>query len=360
MPKELQNVYGNDKAKSIIEKICESDRIPHAFIFSGPAGVGKFNFALRFSELANINVDKAIVESISKLTEPYIKYLFPLPSKDTDADNEGEGSYDSKILIELNSKIQNPYHSLNIKNASNISINQIRDINKFIYMNVSEVENRFVIIEDAHQMNINSQNAFLKNLEEPPKGIIFVLVTSYPEHLLDTIRSRCQEIKFSPLKKEDLQNIVERYFDTNLKINDDLYLLSEGTLEKLFKFNGSDFSTIKNSVINFLRASIGGRTYTAYNIINEYSDNIEMLLLYFKFIQYWLVDARRTKLGLKSLVYGDYSETLINFIDRYDISALDYIFNNIENYSDFVNRNINLNIVFLNIILTLSQIKRLG
>jgi DNA polymerase-3 subunit delta' len=214
----MNNIPGQKKVKTILNGFLKSSKIPHALLFSGIDGAGKDYHAIKFAQsLASQATDKIHTEKISKqieqLAEPYIKYIFPLPrgKSETESSSPTEKlSADELDLIreQIALKIINPYHKIVIPKANNIKINSIRDIKKFLTLDYSEITKRFVIISEAHLMNEESQNALLKNLEEPPENVIFILCTSQVSKLRRTITSRCWTINFDPLSEEDVAEIL--------------------------------------------------------------------------------------------------------------------------------------------------------
>ena len=84
------------------------------------------------------------------------------------------------------------------KKSDQIRIEQVRDLGDFLAVGTHRAGARVILIYPAEAMNANTQNALLKNLEEPPPGTVFLLVTAQPERLLPTVRSRCLKFPMSP------------------------------------------------------------------------------------------------------------------------------------------------------------------
>ncbi len=156
--------------KEFFEKSTEGNsaswRISHAYIFSGQEMIGKRTFAL---ELAN-RINKAADTDI----HPDIFTVDPSSSE----------------------------------SGESIPIEQIRNAKNFLSLSAYSGPYKFVIINDAEKMTAESQNAFLKILEEPSDSSIIILVSAYPDELLPTITSRCQEIKFSNHSIKDIKKIL--------------------------------------------------------------------------------------------------------------------------------------------------------
>jgi DNA polymerase-3 subunit delta' len=145
------------------------EHFPHAVIFSGPSGSGKFEKALSLAR-------RLAGDERNKEYHPDIHILEP----------EGK--------------------SLRIK------INPIRDIRQQVMLKPLEGKAKVVIFKQAHAMNHEAQNALLKMLEEPPVNVYFILLSSDPGGLLPTVRSRCQKIIFKDLDAAGrLEDASEEY-----------------------------------------------------------------------------------------------------------------------------------------------------
>ena len=100
------------------------------------------------------------------------------------------------------------------KASSEIKIDQIRGAQESISLRPSEGSKKFLIVDGAETLNTAAQNAFLKTLEEPPGDSVIILIASRPQSLLPTIRSRCQEIRFLPLSRQQLAAALEERRDS--------------------------------------------------------------------------------------------------------------------------------------------------
>ncbi len=360
-------IPGQIKAKEILVKICESRRVPHAFLFCGNDGVGKFFTAIQFANILNQKSNQAksdiIYRKISSLQEPYLKLIIPLPrGKGETGDDNATEKLSKEVLLtiadEIKKKTNNPYHKIFIEDANNIKINSIREITKFVNTAIEELEYRFVIIEDAHLMNDQAQNALLKNLEEPPEGIIFILLTSNKDKLLPTIQSRCWQINFEPISAELIRGILILYFsiekETAIKISN----FSEGSVTSALSLLNTDFNYLLEKTISFLRYSLGKKYNLAYrelNIILKQSPN-DSIKIITRLIKVWLNDVVRNKYSLMKYFFEDYKETLEKFNERFNQTMVRKIFNSIDKLEECEVKNINLNVVCLNLIFEIASI----
>lgn len=158
----FEGICGQETVKKRLKNLIDSDRVSSAYIFSGPSGVGKFLMAEAFSrELLGINP---------------------------------ENSPDFKIIEAK-------------KNESSIKIDQIRNLKADISIKPNG-KYKIYIIDGAEKMTVQAQNAILKTLEEPYSYGIIILVTKNEQSLLETIRSRCLNVKFYPLTFDDIKKIL--------------------------------------------------------------------------------------------------------------------------------------------------------
>jgi DNA polymerase-3 subunit delta' len=157
--------------------IHKNEKLPHALIFKGKEGIGKYDFAITFAKsylCQNALSSHLPCESCSSCkwfpdSHPDFKHIAPIESED-------EESSKRKTV-----------------RKKNIVISQIRELSEYLELSAhQEKGRRIVLIEPADSLNQAASNALLKILEEPPENTLFILVTSQAQKLIATIRSRCQ------------------------------------------------------------------------------------------------------------------------------------------------------------------------
>lgn len=164
----FDKIIGQERAVLPLQKALQSDHLSHAYLFMGPAGVGKYTTALALA--------RAIILSSDLQGEAYWR----------------EGVHPDFKLVEKTDK------------KSMIGIEQVtNEIEPWLALKPYRASRRVVIIKDAHLLSLPAANALLKTLEEPPDYAVIILVTD-ENNLLETIISRCQVIKFDLLHEEDL------------------------------------------------------------------------------------------------------------------------------------------------------------
>jgi DNA polymerase-3 subunit delta' len=358
-------IYGHSSAKLILETILSSNSIPHALIFNGQKGIGKDFLALRFAQILEHKNNLSRIIKNSNFLSQNIKYIIPLPR------GKGEGNDDSpldkflkdelKIIVnELQKKCSNPYYRINIPKAYDIKINSIREVNRFLSLTTEPFSYRFIIISNAEQMNDESQNALLKNLEEPPEKTIFILTTNNTNKLKDTIKSRCWNLNFEPLERDDLSKILSTYFKLNFDISDDFLELSNGSVDNSLSLIDNNYLALKEKSISILRYALGSKFHSAFKEFNFLQKNDQQFFLLdtlIKLIQIWLIEVQNDRSGIKAVKFNDYLDTIKKFNQNYSEVEVESCVQVINKYIYLLKENnINLNIIIINLIFELNSI----
>jgi DNA polymerase-3 subunit delta' len=178
-------LLGHDEAWREWRAGIGSARMHHAWLLTGPRGLGKGAFArAAAAEL----VSQPGVEQPAPDAHPDILVLDHLPADEDEAKKRDEGK---------------PF-----KLKRNITIDQIRRMQARLTTRPTLGERRAVIVDPADDMERGAANALLKSLEEPPRGTVFLLVAHQPSRLLPTIRSRCRVLRFAPLDDAAIEALL--------------------------------------------------------------------------------------------------------------------------------------------------------
>ena len=163
-----------------LQELCK--RPPHGLLFKGNKGIGKFDLAMNLAQ--SLLCEQPREERAACGNCPSCHWF-------------GQGSHPDFRLIQPEALSQESEDGEEIKPASGkkpskqISVDQIRGLADFFGMSAHQGGRRVIVVHPAEAMNINAANALLKNLEEPPPGLLFILVSHKPQQLLPTILSRC-------------------------------------------------------------------------------------------------------------------------------------------------------------------------
>ena len=193
-PSSFSEVSGENEIVKSLKLSLKNKSMAHAYLFSGPRGVGKTTIARLIAKGVNCL-------NLGEDGEPCNE------CKNCKAINEGRFS----DLIEIDA-------------ASNRSIDEIRSLKEKINYQPVEGLRKVYIIDEAHMLTKEAFNALLKTLEEPPAHVIFILATTELEKILPTIISRCQRYDFKPLDLEEMKSGLEHILkEENLSMTDDVY-----------------------------------------------------------------------------------------------------------------------------------------
>ncbi len=364
----FKSLHNQIRVKEYLNNIISSKKIPHAFLFSGTDGVGKETAAIEFAKLLNFtfadkNIFLRIEKFINNFNEPYVKYIFPLPrGKGETSDNTAYEKLTNveieNIRTELKRKSENPYYNFNIPKANTIKVNSIREINKFLSLQYEENTYRIILISHAENMNEEAQNALLKNLEEPPDGTIFILVTSKPDNLFQTIISRCWLVEFDPLDVESLVKILVNNFGIGKNEAVEVAPFAEGSVTAAMNLLSNDFEKMLDTTIQLLRNCLGKRYQSAFKILTPYLTESEKksFQLILKLIVIWLNDVQKNKYEINDYYFSKYEETFKKFNQKFTKSDISQLVTKIENINGFVNKNCNMNVLASNLIFEIASL----
>ena len=178
-PQSFAEIVGQRHVTQTLENAVRTGRIAHAYIFSGVRGVGKTTTA------------RVLAKALNCVHGPT-----PEPCNECDSCREIAAGT-SLDVIEIDA-------------ASNRGIDQIRELREMVRYAPAGGRYKVVILDEAHQLTDEASNALLKTLEEPPEKVIFVLATTQPESLVDTIKSRAQHFHFRSLSFAEIVEALER------------------------------------------------------------------------------------------------------------------------------------------------------
>ncbi|MEO5494339.1 MAG: DNA polymerase III subunit delta' [Sphingomonas sp.] len=181
-------LYGNALAKRAFAAALDGGSLHHAWLFAGPEGVGKASFAMLAA--------RRVLAGAGQPDD------FAIPPDDRTQHLIDAGSHpDFRKLERLPKDDKKPEQGL----ARSIAVAQVRALEPFLGVKPTYSDRRVVLIDSADDLERNGANALLKNLEEPPAGTVFLLISHAPGRLLPTIRSRCRLLRFEPLDDADMR-----------------------------------------------------------------------------------------------------------------------------------------------------------
>ena len=228
-PTSFNELIGQDSIKEILVNSIKTNKIAHAYIFTGPRGTGKTSTAKIFAKTLNcINNSSGVSCNDCEMCKSY---------------NE------SVDIIEIDA-------------ASNNGVEEIRSLRDNVKVAPYNSKYKVYIIDEVHMLSNSAWNAFLKTLEEPPSHVIFILATTELNKIPETVKSRCQIFSFNKIK----ENVMEEYLNDicikeSINIDSDaireIVKLSNGCLRDALSYLDK-ISKYNNKIdIKFLESSFG-------------------------------------------------------------------------------------------------------
>ncbi|MFT4014012.1 MAG: DNA polymerase III subunit delta' [Paracoccus sp. (in: a-proteobacteria)] len=225
-PRDALRILGQDAAVGDFLASAQAGRLHHGWLLCGPRGTGKATLAWAMAKwlLAGGPPDRletdpeaAPVRRIRALSEP-------------------------RLLL-----VRRPVDERTGRVRAEITVDEIRRLQSFFHMSAAEGGRRVAIIDAADEMNQAAANALLKQLEEPPRDAVLILVAHQPGRLLPTIRSRCRELRLHPLDPAQMARIL-----ADLGITDDaarLAALAGGSVGEAVRLTGQDGLALYHRIV---------------------------------------------------------------------------------------------------------------
>lgn len=327
------DLIGNDGVKQVMKRFIAGHRLPNSLIFAGDEGVGKRQFALAAvrAMLCRDAVDSEPC-GVCSICKRVGEFAFP-----------GEDDKDAHKLV-----IWSGHRDVGtvIPYKRNILVDAIRSLEAEANFRPYEAESRFFIIDDADKMNDAAANALLKTLEEPPEASHIFLITSRPDSLLQTIRSRCQVLRFSPVKRSDVEHYL---IEQKAYSHDEARLaaaLSHGSIGRAISINADEYRRRSERMMAVVNNIIGrADTATLLKISEEMNDakNKDGFETEVDMLESLLHDVWRiAKTGDHStIVNTEYSATLTNLAEQISNESIPSWIGSIEKLRRELNVNVN-------------------
>ena len=295
----FKDIIGQEFAKKYLTNSINKDKVSHAYLFEGMNGVGKNTLAKEFA----------------------------------------------KTLIKVD-KLENSPDYIGIEpEGSSIKIAQIRKLQTDVLVKPHS-DYKIYIINKAEKMTVESQNALLKTLEEPPAYVIIILITSNKNSLLDTIKSRCEIIKFLPVSFIQTKKYLEDMGIEERKASI-LSTFSRGSISKALELSESaDFMLMREDIQNNIQTLLEKNVVEILELpskYDKYKDNIievlDMMINYFRDIM-----MLKENIGKDMIINIDKITYVQNMSKKINYSQVSKIIDIIEETKKKLKSNCNFNL----------------
>lgn len=309
----FRDIRGHSKPIKMLEVTLERERNAPAYLFIGEEGIGKRLVAKTLAKALNCLKSKAFdscdecisCRKIEDLNHPDVHWIAPERPSDI------------------------------------IKIEQIRQLKNDIYLKPYEAKIKVFIVDGAQHLTPEASNAFLKVLEEPPQDSLLILITSKPRLIFPTLLSRCQKLRFYPLKKSQLRQILLTELKLNVTLSHYLAHFCEGRIGKAMNLKTRDILPEKNRVIDEFTPLL--RTATAGHIYENIEFNRARMKEDLNILASWFRDIYFIKVGIPytELINLDRKDDLLRVMSRYSLLDLDSIINCVSDSLLYLEQNIN-------------------
>jgi len=369
----LESIIGQERVSTSLKRTLSSGRIAHAYLFHGPEGSGKAAAALAFARALQCErpVDGdtcgrcASCSKAARGMHPDIHVLMPV-TKDTDEEERGRRI---QLLYE------DPYQPADMQSLPSLDGSSGASNKQIIYsrgqvqewlqrpMSYHRVEGQYrvAVILAADKMREEGANAFLKLLEEPGKRSVFLLLTHRIDHLLPTILSRCQQIRFDALESPVIERaLMDRGAEPAMAAM--LARMSGGSLRRAIAMvSDEDVMAVRDAVLQFLRQSYVGKGDSVVSLVDRLARpgregvkfQLDLLLGILRDLLI-LQQAGNTDL----VVNIDQIDTLSKFASNLPHARLDVMIESVEQTMMVVERNINVRLALVTLSRSLAAAMR--
>jgi len=203
----FNDILGQSRPRSVLRGALQRDTLASSYLFFGPPGSGKLALAMALARAVNCLGEGprpcgacSACRKIDQLRHPDVTVIFPCPK---DIKNED-------LRRTLDRLAANPYAHISFSERSDIRIGTIREIRSQTVLRPYEGRKKVFILVEADRMRLDAANALLKTLEEPPKHVLLVLISARFGRMPATVLSRCQQVRFTPLSRDEMAEGLER------------------------------------------------------------------------------------------------------------------------------------------------------
>jgi len=250
-------VLGHERIKQILAAALSGGRLPPSILLAGPEGIGKRSLALALGRALLCSSGGEDACGACSACHRIDRALAALPEWRERAAARPDEAAALNFRLHPDLVLAEPWKLTKegvARAKPEIKIAQVRDLVEGIQARPFEARARLFVIDDAHQMNEEAGNALLKSLEEPPASSHVVLVSSAPQNLLPTIRSRCQVLRMAPLPAGVLEGHLR---DTRGLSPDEARLrvaMAGGSLGAALAFESDSYRQVRARALGLLAA----------------------------------------------------------------------------------------------------------
>ncbi|HYM80588.1 MAG TPA: hypothetical protein VEY91_04140 [Candidatus Limnocylindria bacterium] len=318
----LSELLAQPAATAFLQGVVASGRYANAYLFQGPAGVGKGTAAFAFARAMLCErtpggrpsgpdlfatgeppaptgrLDEAcgVCDGCARsrqLQHPDLKFLFPVSGE--------ERELDETVQETLAAVREDPWFVFTYEKAASIRLSLTRELLRELAYAPFEAARRAVVVRDADRMREDQYSALLKSIEEPGASTVWVLTTARPARLPATVRSRCQVVRFAPIPESTLAEFLAGRVSIPPKEALLLAALASGSLGRALVLRDGEPLRLRDEALSVLEPALRGDSAglwrAAQSFMNYGRTGRETLRRMIEFHELWLRDLLRAKVG---------------------------------------------------------------
>ena len=325
----FQDILGNDMIKEHFKKAIENHKVSHAYILTGEAGTGRKSIANAFA--------------MTLLCE--------------------KGQSDPCMVCHSCKQVLSGNHPdliyVKHEKPNSIGVDDIREqINDTIMIRPYSSYYKVYIVDEAEKMTVQSQNALLKTIEEPPSYAVIILITTNQEAFLPTILSRCVQLKLKPLKDFTVKSYLTEKFGVPEKEAEICAAFARGNLGKAIHLASSDeFKELYQRVMMIIRQVDSMDIVTLLDHIREIKEQNFDIGEVLDLLQLWYRDVLMYKVtkDMNLLIFKDEYKAINGMGQKIDYAGLEKILESIETCRARLAANVNMELAMELLLLTMKN-----
>lgn len=368
--KSWDAIIGQSRIKQVLRSAVATNRLAHAYLFSGPAGTGKSAMAIELAKVMNCEQGGpdacgrcSSCLKMQSLQHPNLHLVFPLPVGKNE--KYGDDPYvklsDDEIASiqeELRLKSENPYHTIFLPKANTIKVNSIRAIRAESSMSMFDKGRRVFVVLDADYLADEGANALLKTLEEPHDDTMLILTTSSPDSLLPTIISRCQHVRFGPLADGDIADALKKRESLPAEKAKLVAKCANGSYSRALDLKDAELGERYDEAVSFLRSALYRPPQELLNEIDKLVAERERpeIADALKLLESWL---RETMLYGQGILKKDdvvNAETMEKFLRHHPAVDYQQAYHKLEYAISLLDKNVYIPLVLISLALELRAV----
>jgi len=289
----FSNIIGHGANVQLLKSAFQQDRIPSGYLFIGAEGIGKSTLVKAFVQMMNCQT------------------------------HDNCHRCDSCRMFDNGS---HPDFHVIKPDGQGIRIKQIQDLISHLNLKPTYAGKRVVLVKEAHKMNLESANSFLKILEEPPLDTLIVLLTPDESLLLETINSRCHKVYFSPLTAKEIQVVLGRHYQLDPDILDFVLCYAQGRVRRQFIEKAVVLANMRIQVLHMLQHLATEKLFDYSLLLDQWvKQNLHGYFL--EFCMAWVRDfITARKRVINGLINHDMKDEVEAAANKFSDEKLQWIF----------------------------------